>query len=157
MTRNYCFRDNKRLYNIYRNMKQRCHNPKAHQYKDYGERGIYVCDEWKNSFSSFVKWALNNGYEDGLTIDRINNNAGYCPNNCRFTTMLEQERNRRPMKHNKFGQRGVYYDETRDNWRATICVNYKQITLGRFPSFKEAKKARIDGETKYWREEQKVS
>ena len=82
------------LYNTYYNMLQRCYNQKHPQYKDYGGRGITVCPEWKASVEVFYNWAIANGYIKGLTIDRINNNIGYSPDNCRWTTMLEQERNK---------------------------------------------------------------
>ena len=72
-----------RLHNIWHNMKQRCYNPKATGFKYYGGRGIKVCDEW-NTFILFALWAILNGYNDTLTIDRRNNDIGYCPNNCRW-------------------------------------------------------------------------
>jgi hypothetical protein len=135
-------------------MKQRCHNPNAHQYKDYGGRGITVCDEWRDNFSCFVYWALSSGYKDNLTIDRIDNNKGYSPDNCKFSTMLEQERNKRVPIINKSGYKGVYYDARRNNWRAIICANYKQIAIGRFKTFEEAKVARIKYEQKLWKREE---
>jgi hypothetical protein len=76
-------------------MKQRCHNPKNSRYQDYGGRGITVCDEWLNSFTSFYDWSIANGYRDDLSIDRIDNDKGYSPDNCRWATVLEQNRNKR--------------------------------------------------------------
>ena len=83
-----------RLYNIWQHMKYRCDNPKTDHYDCYGGRGITYCDEWKD-FSVFKDWALENGYTDELTIDRINVNGNYEPNNCRWATRKQQGENTR--------------------------------------------------------------
>lgn len=88
-----------RLYDSWTDLKQRCYNKHNKRYKDYGERGIKVCDEWLNDFMNFYNWAVNNGYTDSLTIDRINNNGDYEPSNCRWATPKEQIRNRNNTKY----------------------------------------------------------
>ena len=84
-----------KLYGIWESIKQRCCNPNVKSYKNYGGRGIDMCDEWYNSFLAFHKWAMANDYQEGLQIDRIDNDKGYSPSNCRFVTRKEQNRNRR--------------------------------------------------------------
>ena len=81
-----------RLYNVWNHMKQRCYNPAVPTFGYYGGRGITVCPEW-HRFEPFRDWALANGYAEGLTLDRINNDGNYCPENCRFITQAEQTRN----------------------------------------------------------------
>lgn len=83
-----------RTHRIWSGMLSRCRNPVNKDYKNYGGRGIQVCDEWYD-FSKFQSWCLNNGYSDDLSIDRINANGNYCPENCKFSTMKEQSRNKR--------------------------------------------------------------
>lgn len=83
-----------RLYSIYQGMTKRCYYPDNQNYKYYGGKGIVICNEWKSDFSAFKKWALENGYQDNLTIDRINTNGNYEPSNCRWVSMKEQCNNR---------------------------------------------------------------
>lgn len=75
-------------------MKERCNNPSADNYQWYGGKGIRVCDEWNNNFQAFFDWAQSNGWQKGLSIDRIDNSRDYCPDNCRFVDMKSQFRNR---------------------------------------------------------------
>lgn len=93
------------LYQIWRGMKCRCLNPTDRGYKDYGGRGITVCDEWVNDFKSFYNWAINNGWEKGLINDRRDNNKGYSPDNCRFVDDATSMRNTR--NNNNISYNGV--------------------------------------------------
>lgn len=84
-----------RLYRTWMSMKRRCDTSTVKNYADYGGRGINVCDEWLHNFEAFRNWSLENGYADDLTIDRINVDGDYCPDNCRWSTQLEQQNNKR--------------------------------------------------------------
>ena len=84
-----------KLYPIWVQIKQRCLNINNKNYRQYGERGISVCQEWLDDFMNFYNWAMANGYKEGLTIDRINTNGDYCPENCRWVDFIKQARNTR--------------------------------------------------------------
>lgn len=86
--------DLERLHNIWYGMRQRCNNPQSEDYKNYGGRGIKICDEWDTA-QHFIEWAIKNGYQDNLTIDRKNVNENYSPVNCQWITIEQQQRNRR--------------------------------------------------------------
>ena len=84
-----------KLYEVWKGMKSRCENPKHIGFKDYGGRGISVCEEWRDDFLQFYEWAVGHGYADGLTIDRIDNEKGYSPENCRWVTRAFQNAHKR--------------------------------------------------------------
>lgn len=89
----HCLR-NHPLYQTWQRMKRRCYNENDKDYKNYGGRGISVCDEWKEDFVEFLYWSLKHGWEEGLTIERRNYNGDYCPDNCCYIPMSEQSKNR---------------------------------------------------------------
>lgn len=104
-----------RLYKIWKGIKRRCSSPTYSGYKNYGGRGITLCAEWAESFEAFRDWAIANNYRDGLSIDRINNDANYEPGNCRWATAAEQLRNtRRSRVIAAFGQSKVVEDWAKD-------------------------------------------
>jgi hypothetical protein len=84
-----------KLRMVWIDMKRRCDNPNRIAYKDYGGRGIKVCEEWDNDYMLFKEWALNNGYSEKLLLDRINNDGNYEPSNCKFVNRFESELNKR--------------------------------------------------------------
>lgn len=84
-----------RLRGIWNNMKTRCYNKHYYQYKDWGGRGVEICNEWLNDFQTFYEWAINNGYKENLSIDRIDVNGNYEPNNCRWVDTKTQANNKR--------------------------------------------------------------
>lgn len=87
--------DNKsKIYFMWHDMKNRCYNPKSDRFNAYGNRGIIVCNEWKNDYKCFHDWVIKNGWKEGLQIDRKDNDGNYCPSNCRFVTNKQNSRNR---------------------------------------------------------------
>lgn len=84
-----------KLYEVWKTMKQRCFNPNNKGYKNWGGRGIVVCNEWKDNYQAFYEWSMNNGYKEGLSIDRINNDGNYEPSNCRWADKITQCNNTR--------------------------------------------------------------
>jgi hypothetical protein len=127
------------LYGVWRNMVTRTTNQNNPSFKEYGGRGISVCDEWRNNPQAFFDWAYENGYTPDLSIDRIDNNMGYYPNNCRWTTRTVQARNtRKIMATNTSGYRGVSFHKDRKKWTAQIRINDKTKYLGCFSTALEA-------------------
>ena len=112
-----------KLISVYYDMLKRCHDPKNKGYERYGAKGIYVCEEWRNDCSSFYKWAKDNGYKEGLTIDRIDNSKGYSPDNCRWTTWKVQTVNRSCTRWILFnGEK-----KTLKEWSETLNISYQVL------------------------------
>ena len=123
-----------KLYSIWGEIKKRTLNSKHKDYVNYGGRGITICEEWKNDFLSFYNWAMSNGYSDELSIDRIDNDGGYSPENCRWTTRTIQSRNQRIYKNNTSGYKGVSYHKSAKKYQVEITVDKNSIYLGLFPT-----------------------
>ena len=131
-----------RLYNIWRSMINRVENKNSLDYKNYGGRDITICKEWRIDYLSFKKWALENGYSNTLKIDRIENNSGYSPDNCRWATQTIQSRNTRRLRStNTSGYRGVSWHKKQQKFNSRITVNSITINLGSYCSDIEAAKA----------------
>ncbi|OAV63845.1 hypothetical protein Barb6_03511 [Bacteroidales bacterium Barb6] len=86
-------RDFRKLYRCWANLKLKCLNEKSNRFNSFGGRGITICNEWANDYKAFHDWAISNGYSDDLSIDRIDNNGNYEPENCRWTTTTQKRRN----------------------------------------------------------------
>lgn len=135
-----------RLYRIWIGIKSRCLVETASGFKNYGGRGISICDEWKNSFLAFSEWAFANGYSDSLTIDRIDVNGDYSPDNCRWVSMSVQQLNKRLSSRNTSGVTGVSFNKKNNRWYAYIRKDGNHVHLGSFKTIDEATKARKQAE-----------
>ena len=131
-----------KFYHIWKGILRRCNNPKNKDYKNYGGRGITVCDEWLD-IKKFIAWceATYPNIKD-MSLDRIDNDKGYSPENCRWANKLVQATNQRIKYTNTTGVSGVVWDVTRGKWRAQISVNYTNKNLGRYLTLEEAIQAR---------------
>lgn len=114
-----------RLYRIHSAMKQRCYNPNRERYKDYGGKHITICKEWleKGGYEAFKEWALSNGYRDNLTIDRIDNEKGYSPENCRWVDMKTQSNNKRMNIFVEYNQE----THTASEWAEILDIHYTRL------------------------------
>lgn len=136
------------LYDVWENIVDRCENSKSLSYKDYGGRGIKICDKWRKHPDKFIKFALENGWKKDLTTDRIDVNGNYEPNNVRFVNRHIQSANQRKSIKNKSGYVGITWDKTRSKWISWISINKKTHNLGRFDNKKDA----LDKRNNYIRE-----
>ena len=116
-------------YGSYHSMMDRCYRKTANNYPFYGGRGITVCEEWRK-YEAFRDWALSNGYSDNLTIDRIDVNGDYCPNNCRWATVYEQSNNKRTSKYISFNGETGTIREFADKYGLAYSCLYERLKLG---------------------------
>ena len=136
------------LYNVWKSMRQRCNNSKLHDYRWYGMDGVKICEEWDN-FANFREWALKNGYKSGLTIDRVNSHGPYSPENCRWVTIQEQQKNKRNVLKflylgdlytvdtfcDKFGiSKAMFYDRKHKGWSLNQIATTPKIPVGGYRS-----------------------
>ena len=136
------------LYNVWKSMRQRCNNRKSHDYKWYEMDGVKICEEWED-FASFRKWATENGYKSGLTIDRVDSKGPYSPENCRWITIQEQQKNKRNVLKflylgdlytvdtfcDKFGiSKAMFYDRKHKGWSLDQIATTPKIPAGGYRS-----------------------
>lgn len=112
-----------RLYRIYNGMKNRCYNPNTEYFSRYGGKGIKICDEWLSDFVTFYTWAINNGYSEDLTIDRIDNDGDYCPENCRWTDAKTQANNSSKIRYISYNGE----THTLTEWSRILGLEYHKI------------------------------
>ena len=115
------------IYHAYQHMKDRCYNCKNQEYKDYGGRGIKVCEEWLNNSSAFCEWAMTNGWKKGLTLDRINVDGDYEPLNCRWVDWNIQQNNKRNNKLYDFQGKKVTLSQISRKTGISISTLYYRI------------------------------
>lgn len=118
-------KSNTKMYAVWCSMKARCYNNNDKYYKSYGERGVVVCGEWLNDFMNFYEWSMNNGYKDNLTIDRIDVNGNYEPDNCRWVTMKEQNNNKRNNLYITYNGK----TQTAKQWSDTLGIKSGTIRM----------------------------
>lgn len=112
---------NKNIFRVWEGMRDRCYNPNNKKYKDYGGRGIKICDKWL-TYQNFELWAISTGYEKGLTIERIDFNKEYCPENCKWVTWKEQQNNKRNNKYLEYKGR----TQTLAQWCEELKLDYSR-------------------------------
>jgi hypothetical protein len=132
-------------------MLQRCNYPGAKQYEDYGGRGITVCERW-DSIDGFLRFIKDMGDKPSpaYTLDRRDNDKGYSPDNCKWSTRTEQQRNQRLRVTSTTGIKGVSYRSGYDNYHARITVDGKKLSLGCYSTLEEAANVRHAAELKYF-------
>lgn len=134
-------------YHVWCTMKQRCLNPKHVYYRNYGGRGIVVCNKWLQ-FENFIADMGRKPHKSD-TLERLDNNKGYTPDNCIWASRVVQSHNTRAYKRNRHGISGVY-KRRNGTWRVNISNNGLKFHLGTYKKFSGAVAARVAGENKYW-------
>lgn len=136
-------------YRSWISMIDRCTNPNHPYFDYYNKRNIIICEQWRNSFEAFLK---DMGARPSIkhSIERIDNDGNYEPENCKWGTKTEQSRNQRLRKDNTSGVRGVCWHKNMSKWEAVIRVDKKRIYLGSFDTLEKAANARRLAEEKYW-------
>lgn len=119
-----------RLHNIWMAMKNRCYNSNYKWFMNYGGRGIIVCDEWRDDFTMFSDWALSNGYQDTLTIERIDVNGNYCPDNCTWILLEQQPLNQRGRVNKYTNGERIHMGELARQNGLTYCCLYQRLSSG---------------------------
>lgn len=140
-----------RLYHAWSEMRRRCHGS-CTNHKYYGDKGISYCSEWED-FDVFAKWAIENGYQSGLEIDRVDGDKDYCPENCRWVSHKKNSRNRKARSNNTTGYPGIQKRKLRNggiSYRATIQTDNGRVNLGSYRTVDEAISVRQEAERKYW-------
>ena len=134
--------ESNKFYTIWNAMTHRCNNPNNHKFYTYGGRGIKVCKEWMD-VATFIAWCeATHPNIEGVSLDRIDNDKGYSPENCRWADKTTQAINQGMKKNNKSGYVGVSYHKGKDRWGASVGVNYKTVYVGTFKTKEEAVQAR---------------
>lgn len=122
-----------RLYKLHDNIKSRCYNKHSPAYEYYGGKGVTMCDSWREDYTNFYNWALSNGYDGTFSLDRIDFQGDYTPENCRWVPPTIQAQNTTLLrKNNTSGYRGVYRNG--NAFVAEIICNYEKVRLGRYPT-----------------------
>lgn len=120
----------KRLKKVLSHMKSRCYDSSDKRYEDWGGRGISICNEWLENPNIFIQWCAKSGYRPGLTIDRIDNNGSYCPENCRWVTISENNQNRRSSRYFTYNGKTMNLQQWCDEYNVSRSMVYKRLQMG---------------------------
>lgn len=120
----------KNLVKTFSHMQSRCYNTNDKRYKDWGGRGIKICNEWMNDIEKFIQWAVSNGYQKGLSIDRIDNDGDYCPQNCRWVTLAENNQNRRSSKYYTYNGKTQNLQQWCNEYSVPRSMVNKRLEMG---------------------------